>query len=120
MQFHVVTFVGDSERELGLDAHNPFKSTVCSARQVLERIKSPTGNPKDHVVQYDLEQYRKAVEFLRELDEFVVNVCPFGLVVGEFSVTPFLLTMRDVAVLAKAYAEAEIHGYAEAEPHAWT
>lgn len=120
MDVHIVTFKGESEREIGLNAYDPFKTTLCPARQVLERIQQPTGNPKDPFVQYALERYHQTVEFLLELDEFVVNVCPFGIVVGEFSVTPFLLTMRDVAVLAKAYAEAETHGYAEAEPHAWT
>lgn len=105
METHVIVFEGERERELGLNAHDPFKTTVCTARQVLDRIKRPTGNPKDFVVQHALEMHRQAVEFLAELDEFVVHVRPFGLVVGEFSVSPVLITMRDATVLHKAYAE---------------
>ena len=105
---HVIAFEGGSERELGLDRYDPARSVVCPAFKVLARLEKPKGDPEEFVTKHALKRYEEALIDLTELREVMVIVEPFGVVVGEYSVRPFLIGPKEYATLCR-YMGVVIH-----------
>src|SRR5690349_23616414 len=97
MQYdHVVTLTCESV--IGLDRYDPSQWTVCSARALLPLIEKPAS---DNSIMSDvaLRRHEEALEFLRALEDSAVMVSPFGCVVGEYQVSPYVITMKEYKLL---------------------
>jgi hypothetical protein len=98
---HVITFVGCSESEIGLNSFKGPTSTVVPAIAVLRRIKKPNGDPNEFVTKHALERFEEAQKFLERLGSLMVEVSAFGMVVGEYMVRPYFIRLDEYALIRK-------------------
>lgn len=100
---HVVTFKPGTSTALGVDDYDHFKSSVRSARFVLRYVQRPREG-EDFVSKHAIANYESAIKFLEELGDAAVSINAFGIVVGEYSVSPYLISMKEFATLRMVYS----------------
>jgi hypothetical protein len=99
---HAFTFQPGCEGILGLDRYDPSVSACCPASTLRALIDRPGGDLEDFATQHQLERYAKAMKALEELGEAIVEIVPFGAVVGDFVFRPFLIGLREYLALKEA------------------
>lgn len=99
---HIVTFAPEAHSALGIDDHDPCKSSVRPANLVLRCVQRPPER-NDFVSEAALADFVHVTKFLEELGEAAVLISPHGVVVGKYSVQPCLISMREFALLRTVF-----------------
>jgi len=77
---------------LGLDPHAMGRRTVVPADVALAFLEEPRIRDTDWNADFCRKQHEAVVKFLTEMDWAMVEIQPFGIVVGDYWVQPYLVS----------------------------